>query len=87
MSYKPFCSSSVRGECEPILVGGLTYIGRWYVPILVTMRTYIGQLADQYRLLSKRCSGAFLPPHKGGGETEPSRLGGLVVVVRGIAPK
>jgi len=33
------------------LVGGLTYIGRWYVPILVTMRTYIGQPADQYRLL------------------------------------
>ena len=62
MSYKAFYFSSVRGWCEPILVGGLTYIGRWYVPILVTMRTYIGQLADQYRLLSKRCGGAFLPP-------------------------
>ena len=53
MSYRPFCSSSVRGWCEPILVGGLTYIGRWYVPILVTTRTYIGQPADQYRLLSR----------------------------------
>ena len=85
MSYKAVCPSSVRGWCEPILVGGLTYIGRWYVPILVTTRTYIGQPSDQYRLLSKRCGGAFLPPHKGG-ETEASRLGGLVVVVRGIAP-
>ena len=53
MSYKAVCPSSVRGWCEPILVGGLTYIGRWYVPILVTMRTYIGQPADQYRLLSR----------------------------------
>ena len=51
MSYKAICPSSVRGGCEPILVGGLTYIGRWYVPILVTMRTYIGQPADQYRSL------------------------------------
>ena len=53
MSYKAFYSSSVRGWCEPILVGGLTYIARWYVPILVTKRTYIGQPADQYRLLSR----------------------------------
>ena len=37
MSYRPFCSSSVRGGCAPILV---------------TTRTYIGQPSDQYRLLS-----------------------------------
>ena len=52
MSYKPFCSSSVRGWCEPILVGGLTYIGRCDVPIFVKTRNYIGKPADQYRLLS-----------------------------------
>ena len=40
-----------REVLRPILVSGRTYIGSWYVPILLTMPTYIALPADQYRLL------------------------------------